>query len=505
LRLRLTIIFGFAFIVATGFYLLLRRVIQGVEHQYLRGVEEQMVDMAHMLAAQIESEAQDPVIDLSRFEEAFSRLYEREFTAQIYTLSKKAIVSHVYVTDARGIVLFDSNDGKLVGQDYSQWRDVKLTLEGRYGARSTKIDPEDETSSVMFVGAPVLNAEEEIIGVISVSKPQDAMSVFVQGTQRKIWVSGLIAMIGVTVASLLFFEWLTRPVSRLTDYLRAVQRGERVALPDLGSSEMRALAEAVEEMRDALEGRDYVEQYVQTLTHEMKSPLAAIRGAAELLNEEMPREQRRRFLSNILDETARSEDIIRRLLVLASLEGKKALDEHEPVDMKDLLGEVIDGASALITGKDLKVKWGIEGEPSTSSASSGQGGWVVSGDRFSLRVALDNLLRNAIRFSPEGGTLEVRLEDGGGVGGGNELEIVFEDEGPGIPDYALPRVFERFYSLGQGGDGKKGSGLGLCFVKEVAELHVGAARLLNRAGGGCRAVLRLRREAGEEGSGGGEY
>jgi two-component system sensor histidine kinase CreC len=286
-----------------------------------------------------------------------------------------------------------------------------------------------------------------------------------------------------------------------------VKRGERVALPELGRSEMRTLAEAVEEMRDALEGRDYAEQYVQTLTHELKSPLAAIRGAAELLDEEMPVEQRRRFLLNILAETARSEDIIRRLLVLASLEGKKALEEREAVDMKGLLEEVVEGAEALITGKGLQVEWvfdavdGGEGRQGGWNAGGEEGGgdgdgegesaWVVSGDRFALRVALDNLLRNAIRFSPEGGTLWVKLEESRREEGESEIEVVFEDEGPGVPDYALPRVFERFYSLGQGADGKKGSGLGLCFVKEVAELHGGSARLLNRGTGGCRAVLRL--------------
>ncbi|MEM7147600.1 MAG: two-component system sensor histidine kinase CreC [Verrucomicrobiota bacterium] len=486
MRLRVSVSLGLALIVGTGFYLLLRRVIQGVEHQYLRGVEEQMVDMAHMLGAQIESEAEDPTLDLSRFEEAFSRLYEREFSAQIYNLSKKAIVSHVYVTDAEGVVVFDSNDGKLVGEDYSQWRDVKLTLEGKYGARSTKADPDDETSSVMFVAAPILDWREEIVGVISVSKPQSSMAVFVQDTQRKIWVSGLVTMVAVTLASLLFFEWLTRPVNRLTDYLRAVKRGERVALPDLGRSEMRTLAEAVEEMRDALEGRQYVEEYVQTLTHEMKSPLAGIRGAAELLHEDMPPEQRDKFLENIRSDVGRSEDIIRRLLLLASLESKKALEEKTDVDVKALLHEVVDAAEVSAARKKLRVVKNFGEEEDV---------WVVSGDAFTLRVAFDNMLRNAIDFSPEGGELRVGLKNLG-----EKIRVAFEDEGPGVPDYAMPRVFERFYSLKHSvAEGKKGSGLGLCFVKEVAELHGGSVAVSNLEGGGCRAAFELNRGEAEMG------
>lgn len=110
----------------------------------------------------------------------------------------------------------------------------------------------------------------------------------------------------------------------------------------------------------------------------------------------------------------------------------------------------------------------------------------LRGDAYLLRQALANLLDNAIAFAPAGSTIELgaRIADG-------HLELTVRDRGPGIPDYALARVFDRFYSLPRPSSGRKSSGLGLPFVREVARLHGGTAQLTNRDGGGAEATLRL--------------
>lgn len=118
-----------------------------------------------------------------------------------------------------------------------------------------------------------------------------------------------------------------------------------------------------------------------------------------------------------------------------------------------------------------------------SMAASDQ---AVLGDAFLLRQAVINLLENAIAFSPDGGTVQLRtqLEDG-------QVQLLVEDRGSGVPDYAIERVFERFYSLARPQTGQRSSGLGLPFVREVARLHGGDVRLRNRDGGGAIATLRL--------------
>ena len=104
-------------------------------------------------------------------------------------------------------------------------------------------------------------------------------------------------------------------------------------MPQLADDEIGQLGRAFEEMRVALEGKQYVENYVQTLTHEMKSPLAAIQGAAELLGEEMPAERRSRFLANIESETGRLQQLIEKLLLLTSIENRRELQKAEEISL----------------------------------------------------------------------------------------------------------------------------------------------------------------------------
>lgn len=114
---------------------------------------------------------------------------------------------------------------------------------------------------------------------------------------------------------------------------------------------------------------------------------------------------------------------------------------------------------------------------------------LVRGERFLLARAVANLVQNAVDFSPKGGRVHVAVR--------REAErvvaVVVEDDGPGVPEFARERIFERFYSLPRPHSGRKSSGLGLSFVREVADLHEGSVRVENRAEGGARATLMLRR------------
>ncbi len=470
------ILIAFFLVALGGFYLLLDKLLVRVERQYMEALEEPMVDTAHLLAAMVEQRIDETgTLQLEPVKAAFENGLSREFRAQVYELLKTEVGMHVYVTDARGIVLFDSDDGKAEGQDYSRFNDVVRTLDGRYGARSTRLDEENEDSSVMHVAAPIY-WKETIAGVLTVRKPQASMFQFIGETKRQMVWLVLAVLASILLSTWLVVRWLSRPIKRLTSYARSVEQGERVALPPLGRSEVATLGNAFEEMRDALEGRKYAETYVQTLTHEMKSPVAAIRGAAELLSgdSEMPPEKRTRFLGNIADETKRLQNIIERLLALSVIEGRKTLENREPVDLGRLVEEVCDSHESSRAAKGLTFAQSLENEV------------VVEGERFILEMAVANLLQNAIEFSPRGGTVIVQLKREGRI-----AELRLEDDGPGIPDYAIDRVFDRFYSLQHPDTGKKSSGLGLCFVREAAELHGGRAQLRNGENGGAIASLRI--------------
>ena len=481
MKLNLSIIIGFGIIVAAGFSWLLKNLRNEVEPQYLQAIEESMVDTAHLLAAVVQQELPPTgEIRVDQFRDAIEAAKERDFEAKIYNLTKTALGVGVYVTDASGLVVYDS-EGEREGKDFSRWNDVVKTLRGEYGARSTRTNEEDELSSILHVAAPVWS-RGDIVGVVSVSKPQRAMRQFINETRsRMVWIGGL-ACGGIVLAATLFSYWMMRPVRQMTEYARSVKAGERVAPPRLRGSEFRTLATAFEEMRDALEDRQFVETYVQNLTHEIKSPLAAIRGAAELLQEgDVPREKQRRFLSNIHDEVLRSQNIVDRLLHLSALESQKSLQVTTEVDIGELVQRVCDGAFPMLEKKGLTL---LTEFPESVSPLR------VHGDVFSLRMAVNNLITNAIDFSPEGGEICVRLADTG-----MHAMIQVLDQGPGVPDYAREKVFERFYSLKGQVTGKKSSGLGLCFVREAAELHGGSAVLENRSDQqGAKVTMTMRKE-----------
>ncbi len=460
----------FLFVGLAGWFVL-STVMDEIRPGVRQSTEETLVDTANLLAEILRDEVKNGSLAQGRLPELLKAYGQRQPQAQIWGVEKRAVSHRIYVTDARGIVLLDSS-GAAVGQDYSRWNDVYLTLRGEYGARSTREDPADEDSSVMYVAAPIKDGAQ-IIGVVSVAKPNQSLQPYIERSQRRLgWLGAGLIVLGLLIGGALSW-WLSGSLRQLTRYAGAVSRGERAELPELRGVELKQLAAAVQKMPTELEGKAYVEQYVHTLTHELKSPLAAIRGAAELLEGEMPAEQRQRFVANIASEGARLQQLIERLLNLALVEQRQGLEERVAVDLHGLAEELLQAQAARIQAAGLRMENAIPA------------GLLVQGERFLLRQALANLLDNALDFTPAGGLLRFSAETRDG-----RVELALYNQGAAIPDYALPRLTERFYSLPRPASGRKSTGLGLNFVQEVALLHGGELALRN-VEGGVRASLHL--------------
>lgn len=474
MSLTLRLLAGFVLVCGAGFYFLLRDVVQRVERQYMEAAEEPMVDAANILASWLAAQAADGRLDTATLQRAMEETKTRKLEARIYNLLKERVDMDVYVADAEGRIIFDSAGRALPGEEYLTRRDVRLTLDGHYGARSTRTDPDDTLASTMFVGAPVI-VGGRTIGVVSVAKSQRSMHTFIHDTKRWIgWTLGKVIVI-MLLGSWLIARWAAGPVQRLTEHARAISQGARPPAPRLAGREMKTLGEAFEKMRDALEGREYVERYVQSLTHELKSPVSAIVGASEILQSGPPPEKQARFLENIRLESGRLRDLLERLLQLAALEKKKALSRVETADLEEVISRAWDHHEIIASGKKLALETRVHER------------LKVAGDALLLELAVGNLIQNAVEFAPEGSRITLTLSRAHG-----RAAIDVEDEGPGLPGYALDRVFERFYSLPRPDTGRKSSGLGLCFVREIALLHGGDVSLQNRVPGpGAVASLYL--------------
>ena len=447
MRIR-TAIFGVYLLAsAVGFAGVMGLVLHDVRLRYVESMRRTLGDTAAYLAALATPEAPGG-----------------DWTGKLTVLPRQVDLLRVFACNPDGRVVFDS-----AGRDQGQTYTWNMTGGGRTASENYTVVNVAEVGNELRVVAPVRRAGE-LVGWVGVGRPLATITEGVQAARwRLVGYAGVIALV-MAVAGWWIAARLTHSLERLTVYAQNVRDGRATAPPRSRAKEIAELSQAFEEMRDSLEGRQHVERYTQTLAHEVKAPLAAIRGAAELLDEAMPAEQRAKFLSNIRNESARIQRIIERLLELSSLEARKQLRRTETLPAARLAHEAAEVVrpSGAARGVTLTVR---EAEGAT-----------VQGEGVLLREALVNLLQNAVEFSPVGGVVAL-----GWTVAGGKVVFTVEDAGPGVPDYALPRIFERFYSLPRPGTERKSTGLGLALVREIAHLHGGDATLANRPEGGARA------------------
>ncbi len=470
MKIGLRILLGYCLIVGLAAWFLLAVFVQQVKPGVRLTQEDTLVDSANLLAALVVDDVKSGKVADSKLLERIAALKHRNINVKIGGFSKQAINDRIYITDVKGIVIFDSS-GLDVGRDYSRWNDVLLTLSGRYGARSTRSDKYDEDSTVMHVAAPIKDGER-IIGVLTIAKPNSTVQPFVERSQKVILQRGALFVALTLLIGATFAWWLTQSLRKLMRYIADVEAGKKAPLPALGNNEIGTLGRALEAMREKLEGKEYVEELMHTLAHELKSPIAAIQGSAELMQEDMPAAERNHFLGNILNQNARQKQLIDKMLALIRVEKQQHIAAPVRVKLRGLLDQVREDCAPRLAARKLAV-------------ASDVADIELEGDALLLRQAFGNLLDNAIDFSPDGAVIQLRAQVQGA-----RVAVSVSDLGPGIPDYARERLFERFYSLPRPG-GARSTGLGLPFVREAIALHGGTVTVANGPDGGALALVEL--------------
>jgi two-component system sensor histidine kinase CreC len=472
MNLPLRVLLGYFMVLGLAAFFVLRIFVNEVRPSVRETIEEVMVDSANMLAVLATDDMKNGHIADGAFSKNLEVYRHRTVDAPIWHFHKQSLDFRVLVTDDKGIVWLDS-EHVTEGLDHSKWNDVYKTLLGEYGARATRTDPKDDRSNVFNVAAPIKDGER-IIGVLTVAKPIATVEPIIARSEQAILRDGAWLLAGSALIGLGVTLWLTGSIGRLRNYARDVAAGKRVTPPTGGGKQLSELALAMDAMRAELDGKQYVERYVQELTHELKSPLAALRGAGEILAEpDLPEADRTRFAGHVLEQGARMQACIERMLALSQLEARHSLDHAETLDFAELVGEVL----ATRQGRAEATGVTLQG----SLVSDGK----LRGERDRLALAIGNLIDNALDHAPLDSRIDVSLENVEA-----HIELKVRDAGAGIPEYALPRLFERFYGLPRP-DGSKGSGLGLAIVQEVAVLHGGSVTLANHSEGGALATLSL--------------
>lgn len=469
MKIQYRILIGYLFVIAIGFIFLIKWTIDDVKKQAAKTMEESLIDISQVLASTVEEFTINSKPDVEVTEKIMNLSMSKHFVAQVYKLLKTEIGIRVYITDKSGIVIYDSKR-KNLGDDFSTKNDVYLTLRGKYGARTTRINVKDPMSSYYYVGAPI-KKNGEIIGVLTVSKPARNLNVFIINAKKKIIIYGLFAFLITLIFSYLISLWIVLPMKKLVFY--TMNLDEPIAVKNLGGGEVEDLGNAILEMQNKLEGKEYVENYIQTLTHEIKSPLSTLIGATEILKEKLNVEDRLKFVNNVEFESKRILTLIEKMLGIASLERRNKIDNKVEINLVDLVKEVIGNLEPNLNLNQINI---------VLKNSSKK--WVVLGDKILLYQVIENLISNAIDFSDPKSDIEIQITKQR-----EKIEIEISDEGTGIPDFALPKVFDKFYSLKRPKTGKKSTGLGLSIVKEIVELHGGVITLNNNFKGGLTVKI----------------
>jgi signal transduction histidine kinase len=385
-------------------------------------------------------------------------------------------LSALRVLDARGCVVATTRSE--AGLCMDALPEVEQALRGRYAAVARERisdEPAPPLGGVrrrgsvrVFTALPVFS-DGRVIAVVRASRTGlDALSTLWMN-RRGLLLSGLALGVFAAAVSLVFSAAIARPLRKLTHAARAVANGEpaeRLTTAGFAPAEVAVLAGVLQQMTDRLRERAaYVTEFATHASHELKTPITAIRGAAELLQQswqEMDAAQRQRFLANMIDDAERMERLVRRLLELAQI-------ESAPLEPTALL-QVQPFVARVLTRYGDAVRLSVgEGMPDTIAISEAH-----------LHSVLTNLIDNALRHGG-GQPVEVTLGQNAG-----RLTIAVRDRGAGISEAHRKRLFQRFFTTERD---RGGTGLGLAIVKAIADARGGRVEVESGAGGSTFRVV----------------
>ena len=420
------------------------------ERQLLAALERDMVHQAQLLRAALLA---DP---------AGLHLESR---GPMLAASARDTRTRIRLLDASGREVADSHPGG-PPLDVADRREVRAALAGRYGA-ATRLWEERERV-YLFVAIPIVT-RGRVDGVVYVTR--STQPVKAQLYRLRAWLAGILVTSTVVTAVLSLFlaATISRPLMRLTRLAERIAAGERP--PPLALArrdEIGQLARAVERMTGELDRRARdMRDLAADISHEFKSPLTGIRGAAELLRDGAADDPatRARFLAMILDDAARLDRLVTRLLELSRAESDDSA--VEPVDLAALAAAVAERHGARVIGPSF--------DSSRASRGTRSGRTGISGRPRSLEAALDNLVANAVQHAAPGTAVTVTVDRDG-----DRARVAVHNHGAPLSPAVVARVWDRFFTTRAD---RGGSGLGLAIVRSVAAIHGGAVGVESGEGG----------------------
>ncbi|MBN2168909.1 MAG: HAMP domain-containing protein [Actinobacteria bacterium] len=394
----------------------------------------------------------------------------------------------IVITDRKGLEMIDSRGPSYRGFGIMGEEEITEAFDTGYGA-STRIDNVSGLYT-MYVAYPIESIGGGTVGVIRLSKPTDSITGLLHSIRYGILVSGLLAGGVAALISILLTVGLARPVNKIRSASIRFGEGELDARSSVkGRSDLAELSHAFDRMADRIE-RTFNEiseidsmksDFVANVSHELKTPLSAIKGLAETLLDGAidDDEVSRKFLLDILSESERLLLMVNNVLNISKIEAGVLDFNKEELD----IGAIIDGVVSRM-GPVLERK-GVEAELVTEGETR-----LITGDGSMIDQAIANVVDNAVKYTKPGTAIKIScgLESHRGF---TDIVVKVLDNGPGVPENEKERIFERFHRSGSTQSGRKGSGLGLAIARGNIEAHNGTIGLANAPEGGVLVTIRI--------------
>lgn len=317
-------------------------------------------------------------------------------------------------------------------------------------------------------------------GIILVAGSREHLAHVLRSSLMTTMLLAVFVLGAASFLSRLFARRVLRPIDNIVQTARHIHHGDlsvRIRAEDV-DVEMKDLVESLNEMMSRLERSfKYVAEFSSHVSHELKTPLAIMRGESEVvLRDERPAEEYKKVIEANLEEIARMEKIINDLLLLTRLDYEPHVFTFEEIEVVEFFKEIEESGGVLAAQKDITVKADLSKAPPR-----------LHGDKVHLRRLFFNLINNAVKFTPSGGRirLSVKRRDAG-------VSIAVSDTGVGIPKENLSKIFGKFFHFEGMAEGVPGgTGLGLSLAQSIAKIHGGDIQVESVVGKGSVFTVRL--------------
>ena len=407
-------------------------------------------------------------------ESALSGLPEltEENVGQALASVEETGVSRLLVTDTSGRILFDTREGGSAKGMYAMYTEIVQALDG-----SDAFYCRYDSHAFLSRGASPVVYRNRIIGAVYAYEYDTQQAELLQSFQTNLTRISLLIGVLVVALSALLSRAFTRKIRELLQAIRQVREGAYSHRASVrGNDEIAQLATEFNSLTDRLQTTEAARRrFVSDASHELKTPLAGIRLLTDsiLQTEDMNADTTREFVEDIGREAQRLSRITEDLLRLTRLDSD-LLDAPETVEVAPVLEQVMRMMSLLAQKKGTELTYRME-ENCRVSATKGE-----------VHQVIYNLTDNAVKYSGKNGKVRVELrhED-------HDVVLTVADNGPGIPEEDLPKVFERFYRVDKARSrAAGGTGLGLSIVQDTVKKRGGTVSAANRAGGGAVFTVR---------------